>query len=87
MNGENGGGLGLPVRLEARLHARVVDGAGLAGGVEAHGAFLAEAMEDDGAIDEGAEEGASVGEGGWWLAIYPAPTGALGEDQVRLTRR
>lgn len=61
MKGENGGDLGLPVRLEARLHACVVDRAGLAAGFEAHGAFLAEAVEDDGAVDEGAEEGASVG--------------------------
>lgn len=55
------GGLGVPVRLGARLHARVVNGGGLAAGVEAHGAVLAEAVEEDGAVDESAEEGASVG--------------------------
>lgn len=55
--------LGLPVRLDARLHARVVDGAGLAAGLDARGVFLAEAVVDDGAVDEGAKEGASVRRG------------------------
>jgi len=39
---------------------RVVDWRGLAAGAEAHSAFFAEAVEDDGAVDEGTEEGASV---------------------------
>ena len=54
------------VGLVAGLHVGVVDGLLFGAGVVAQGALFAVAVEDDGAVDEGGEEGASMGGGLVW---------------------